>query len=101
MSYFVREDNVAEPDEIFSIHIANTILNVNQGVPVTIVVLSVNVTIIDNDGECNIKLHASQVVCNSWRGRLVYRASFSSHGVHTLPAFARLSSRLMAVQLAI
>ena len=57
MPYSVRDDNVAEPDEIFSINIANAI--VNQGIPVTIVVPSVNVTIVDNDGECNIKLHAT------------------------------------------
>ena len=51
MSYLVREDNVAEPDEIFSINIANAV--VNQEIPVTIVIPSVNVTIIDNDGEYN------------------------------------------------
>ena len=62
MSYFVRDDNVAEPKEIFSINIANAV--VNQEIPVTIVIPSVNVTIIDNDGECNIKLHATQELCN-------------------------------------
>ena len=56
MEYLVREDNVAEPDEVFSINIANSVVNVNQGVMVTIIVPSVNVTIIDNDGECTLML---------------------------------------------
>ena len=48
-AYLVRDDNVAEPDEILTISIARSITN--AAIPVRFVVQQVNVTIIDNDSE--------------------------------------------------
>ena len=47
--YQVRDDNVAEPDEILTISIARSISS--AAIPVRFVVQRVNVTIIDNDSE--------------------------------------------------
>ena len=47
--YQVRDDNVAEPDEVFTISIARSITS--AAIPVEFQVQRVNVTIIDNDSE--------------------------------------------------
>ena len=47
--YLVRDDNVAEPNEILTISIARSITSAL--IPVEFVVQQVNVTIIDNDSE--------------------------------------------------
>ena len=47
--YLVRDDNVAEPDEILTISIARSMNS--AAIPVQFVVQQVNVTIIDNDSE--------------------------------------------------
>ena len=49
VTYQVRNDNVAEPDEILTISIAWSISS--AAIPVQFVVQQVNVTIIDNDSE--------------------------------------------------
>ena len=49
MLYLVRDDNVAEPDEILTISIARVITSAS--IPVDFEVQEVNVTIIDNDSE--------------------------------------------------
>ena len=48
-AYQVRDDNVAEPDEILTISIARSMNSAS--IPVRFVVQQVNVTIIDNDSE--------------------------------------------------
>ena len=49
MPYQVRDDNVAEPNEILTISIARSITSAS--IPVEFEVQRVNVTIIDNDSE--------------------------------------------------
>ena len=49
MLYQVRDDNVAEPDEILTISIARSIIS--AVIPVEFAVQRVNVTILDNDSE--------------------------------------------------
>ena len=49
VEYLVRDDNIAEPDEVFTISIARSITS--AAIPVDFVVQQVNVTIIDNDSE--------------------------------------------------
>ena len=47
--YDITDDNIAEPDEILTLSIVRSLAS-NQ-IPVEYVVQSVNVTIVDNDGE--------------------------------------------------
>ena len=48
--YYVIDNNIAEPDEILSLSIVQSLAS-NQ-IPVNYVVQRVNVTIVDNDSEC-------------------------------------------------
>ena len=47
--YLIMNDNVAEPDEILTISIAQRISS--SSIPVKFAVQQVNITIIDDDGE--------------------------------------------------
>ena len=47
--YLVRDDNVAEPDEVLEISIARGVAS--TAIPVNFVIQRVNVTIIDDDSE--------------------------------------------------
>ena len=49
MPYLVRDDNVAEPNEILTVSIARAVSSAS--IPVVFVVQRVNVTIIDNDSK--------------------------------------------------
>ena len=48
--YYVTDNNIAEPDEILSLSIVQSLAS-NQ-IPVEYGVQRVNVTIVDNDSEC-------------------------------------------------
>ena len=50
MPYFVRNDNVAEPDELLTISIARGVTSAS--IPVDFMIQAVNVTIIDDDSKC-------------------------------------------------
>ena len=47
----ITDDNIAEPDEILALSIVRSLAS-NQ-IPLSYVVQRVNVTIVDNDSECN------------------------------------------------
>ena len=49
MPYQVRDDNVAEPDEILTISIAQAVSSAT--IPVNFVIQQVNVTIVDDDSK--------------------------------------------------
>ena len=51
VQYDITDDNIAEPDEILSLSIVRSLAS-NQ-IPVNYVVRRVNVTIVDNDSECD------------------------------------------------
>ena len=54
--YDVTDDNIAEPDEILTLSIVRSL--VSNRIPLSYVVQRVNVTIVDNDGECvNVCTH--------------------------------------------
>ena len=53
----ITDDNIAEPDEILALSIVRSLAS-NQ-IPLSYVVQRVNVTIVDNDSECDAYLICS------------------------------------------
>ena len=60
VQYDVTDDNIAEPDEILTLSIVQSLAS-NQ-IPVEYIVQRVNVIIVDNDSECVSKAHVCLTV---------------------------------------